>query len=115
PVPVRLLGVASGTAHVDGGRRSPAEFFFHDLDHARFLVREDLSSAGIEIPDAYQAARPGEAPTTLDPETGAHRIILPAAIPVVRGARFVDLDVVAERLALSRRLADAVDRASAVD
>lgn len=41
---------------------------------AWFKVREDLKSIGIAIPDAYQDG------TTLDPATGRHRSILPAAL-----------------------------------
>jgi len=40
--PIHPLGVVTETAWTDGRLSSPAEFFFHDLDHARFKVREDL-------------------------------------------------------------------------
>jgi hypothetical protein len=71
--PVHPLGVVSEAAWADGRLCSPAEYFFHDLDHARFKVREDLMVEGIEIPDAYQDG------TTLDARTGKHRTILPVA------------------------------------
>jgi hypothetical protein len=71
--PVHPLGLVSEPTWADGRLCSPAEFFFHDLDHARFKVREDLLVEGIEIPDAYQDG------TTVDARTGAHRSILPAA------------------------------------
>lgn len=72
--PVHPLGVVAQPLWVDGGRASPSEYFFHDLDHARFKVREDLLTAGISIPDAYQDG------STLDPRTGRHRTILPFAV-----------------------------------
>jgi hypothetical protein len=71
--PVHPLGLTGAAAWADGRLCSPAEFFFHDLDHARFKVREDLRVEGVEIPDAYRDG------TTLDPSTGQHRVILPAA------------------------------------
>jgi len=71
--PVHPLGLADGTPWTDGGPSSPSEFFFHDLDHARFKIREDLAAAGIAIPDAYEAG------STIDPSTGRHRVILPFA------------------------------------
>ena len=52
--PVHPLGVMGEVAWADGRPCSPAEYFFHDLDHARYKVREDLRVEGVEIPDAYQ-------------------------------------------------------------
>ena len=72
--PIHPLGVTAGPAWADGRPCSPAEFFFHDLDHARFKVREDLKTIGITISDAYQHG------TTIDPATERHRSILPEAI-----------------------------------
>ena len=72
--PVHPLGVKSAPAWADGRHCSPAEFFFHDVDHARFKVREDLLALGLPIADAYQNG------TTLDPITGQHRSILPEAL-----------------------------------
>ena len=72
--PVHPLGVKSEAVWGDGRQLSPAEFFFHDLDHARFKVREALLAMGIALPDAYQDG------TTLDPITGRHRSILPEAL-----------------------------------
>jgi hypothetical protein len=68
--PVHPLGLVAEPAWTDGAPAPPSEFFFHDLDHARFKVREDQRAAGIEIPDAYQDG------TTIDPATGRHRIFL---------------------------------------
>ena len=68
--PVHPLGLVAAPAWADGSLRAPSEFFFHDLDHARFKVREDLQSRGFEIPDAYRDG------TTVDPRTGRHRSIL---------------------------------------
>ena len=71
--PVHPLGLVGEPTWADGRLCSPAEYFFHDLDHARFKIREDLRVEGVEIPDAYQGG------TALDARTGQHRIILPAA------------------------------------
>ena len=68
--PVHPLGLADRPTWTDGALDSPSEFFFHDLDHARYKVREDLQVEGIAIPDAYHAG------STLDPENGRHRIIM---------------------------------------
>lgn len=73
--PVHPLGVVDHATWGDGRRCSPAEFFFHDVDHARFKVREDLLARGRPVPDAYVDG------TTLDPATGAHRVIVPALKP----------------------------------
>lgn len=72
-LPVHPLGLVTSMAWVDGALSSPSEFFFHDLDHARFKIREDLRELGEEIPDAYQDG------TTFDAESGRHRTILPLA------------------------------------
>ena len=72
--PVHPLGVTSEPVWGDGRRLSPAEFFFHDVDHARFKVREDLLAMRIDLPDAYQDG------TTFDPITRRHRSILPEAL-----------------------------------
>lgn len=72
--PVHPLGVVAAPAWTDGKLRSPAEFFFHDLDHARFKIREDLLALGVAIPDAYRDG------STMDSTTGEHRSILHAAV-----------------------------------
>jgi hypothetical protein len=71
--PVHPLGITGKAVWADGRQVSPAEFFFHDLDHARYKVREDLLAMGVQIRDAYQDG------TTFDPITGRHRSILPEA------------------------------------
>ena len=71
--PVHPLGLVKQATWADGRLCSPAEYFFHDLDHARFKIREDLLVEGIAIPDPYQEG------STMDARTGQHRIILPAA------------------------------------
>jgi hypothetical protein len=71
--PVHPLGVVCEATWADGVLTAPSEYFFHDLDHARFKVREDLVALGSEIPDAYENG------STLDPATGLHRSILPFA------------------------------------
>lgn len=71
--PVHPLGVTGRAVWADGRQCSPAEFFFHDVDHARFKVREDLLAMGLALSDAYQDG------TTFDPVTQRHRSILPEA------------------------------------
>jgi hypothetical protein len=50
-MPVHVLGLMPGRAWADGMECSRAEFFFHDLDHARYKIREDLLALGYECPD----------------------------------------------------------------
>lgn len=71
--PVHPLGITDKAVWADGRHVSPAEFFFHDLDHARYKVREDLLAMGVHIPDAYRDG------TTFDPVARRHRAILPEA------------------------------------
>jgi hypothetical protein len=93
--PVHPLGLADGTPWTDGKPSTPSEFFFHDLDHARFKVREDLLASGITIPDAYDAG------STVDLVTGRHRTILQFA----RGRIGMSLwDQAPARSALAARL-----------
>jgi hypothetical protein len=73
--PVHPLGVNAAPAWADGRLCSPAEFFYHDLDHARFKLREDLLALGHHVPDAYRDG------TTFDAPRGAHRTILDHAAP----------------------------------
>lgn len=50
-LPVHVLGVVDEPTWADGAVLPPREFFFHDLDHARYKVREDLLALGRAIPD----------------------------------------------------------------
>jgi hypothetical protein len=93
--PVHLLGLRARPAWADGRLCSPGEFFFHDLDHARYKVREDLRALGREIPDPYVDG------TTIDPATGRHRAILPAAAAQVGPDLW---EAALERQALADRL-----------
>jgi hypothetical protein len=101
--PVHPLGVVLVPSWADGALRSPADFFFHDIDHARFKIREDLAAVGIAIPDAYQDG------ATLDPVTTRHRSILRAAVEKIEppARRVVD-----ERATLALALLRAFDRDS---
>lgn len=92
--PVHPLGLVDEPTWTDGAPAPPSEFFFHDLDHARFKVREDLLADGVQIPDAYRDG------TTLDPATGRHRAFLSHALGPL-GDRW---ESAASRLALARRL-----------
>ncbi len=67
---IHPLGVVARPTFADGRLRSPAEFFFHDVDHARFKLREDLATTGDTIPDPYRDG------TTFDAARGAHRAVL---------------------------------------
>lgn len=80
--PVHPLGLALAPRVVDGARRSPLEFFLHDLDHARYKVREDLGLRGIKVRDPYQVAPGATQATTLeDPDSGRHRTVLDQVDP----------------------------------
>ncbi|MBL8750783.1 MAG: hypothetical protein JNK78_16605 [Planctomycetes bacterium] len=72
--PVHPLGVVAAPSRADGEVRSPAEFFFHDVDHARFKVREDLCARGVDVPDPYVDG------STFDERRGEHRAVLGAAV-----------------------------------
>jgi hypothetical protein len=76
-VPVHPLGVVAVSAWADGGARSPAEFFWHDVDHARFKLREDLLVRGIAVQDAYVDGG------TWDAANGRHRTFVAEALPHV--------------------------------
>jgi hypothetical protein len=92
--PLHPIGLVDEPTWTDGASAPPSEFFFHDLDHARFKVREDLLADGVEIPDAYRGG------TTIDPATGRHRAFVSVAL-----GRVGDLwERAAARLALARRL-----------
>jgi hypothetical protein len=72
--PAHPLGLVDEATWADGELLAPSEYFFHDLDHARFKVREDFLARGVSLPDAYQDG------STVDPGTGRHRSILPFAV-----------------------------------
>lgn len=78
--PIHPLGITPQTSWADGHRCTPAEFLFHDLDHARFKVREDLLALGIEISDAYRDG------SSFDSTTGRHRTFLAEAQGKIGGA-----------------------------
>lgn len=99
--PVHPLGVVTHPTAADGQLLGPAEFFCHDLDHARFKVREDLRARGIEIPDAYREG------STLDAAAGVHRTLLPGALPHVDGSLWRASEERATRVAAWR---DAIGR-----
>lgn len=97
--PVHPLGLVDRPTWTDGAEDTPSEFFFHDLDHARFKVREDLLFEGVDIPDAY---RDGQ---TLDLETGRHRLIMAHARGRIEGRLWARAP---SRAAFGRRLRDGV-------
>jgi hypothetical protein len=97
--PVHPLGVVKGPSLADGRVSSPAEFFCHDVDHARFKVREDLLARGVTIPDAYVHG------STFDPARGEHRSILPAALAHVDATSWREA---AERSARAAAWLDAI-------
>ncbi|TWT09995.1 hypothetical protein [Reyranella sp. CPCC 100927] len=77
---VRVIGLRERATDADGALCTPAEFLWHDLDHVRFMVREDLAALGVTIADAYGAPDATGGRSTLDDATGTHRCILAAAI-----------------------------------
>ena len=94
-LPVHPLGLVDRPTWTDGAPDSPSEFFFHDLDHARFKVRENFLVEGIDIPDAYQNG------STLNSETGRHRLIMAHAAGRIGGRLWARS---ASRSSLARRL-----------
>jgi hypothetical protein len=97
--PVHPLGVVELATWADGRMSSPSELFFHDVDHARFKVREDLLARGIAIPDAYEGG------STFDAERGEHRCFLAAAQQHVS---MVGWQEASERAQRVRRWLDAI-------
>jgi hypothetical protein len=97
--PVHPLGVVERASWADGRMSSPAEYLFHDVDHARFKVREDLLARGIAVPDAYEAG------STFDAERGEHRCFLADARPHVS---MVGWQQAHARARLARRWLDAI-------
>ena len=80
-LPVHPLGLVAEPTWADGAFLAPSEFFFHDLDHARFKVREDCVHRGLAVPDAYREG------TTVDARSGRHRMILPTVARHLRRSR----------------------------
>ncbi len=107
-VPVHPLGLRTTPIFSDGARLSPLEYFLHDVDHARFMVREELLSRGVDLPDAYQPPADGGAATTLvDAATQRHRTILDGAAAAVTAAALDDAAILGRRSACASRLAQA--------
>lgn len=94
-LPVHLLGIVDEPAWADGDLRSPAEFFYHDLDHARYKIREDLLALGFDCPDVSPATP----------------VILPFALDAIRQVGPVLWQLAPERLRLARKLFTTLDDA----
>jgi hypothetical protein len=105
-VPVHPLGLVMAPLFGDGQLMSPLEYFLHDVDHARYMVREELLSRGIDLPDAYQSLDGGPPTTLIDARRNLHRTILDGARPQVAAARLSD----GARLDQRARLAAALRR-----
>lgn len=75
--PLHPLGVVPQPTRADGAVRSVAEYFAHDIDHARYKVREDLRARGRVVPDPYVDG------STFDAVRGAHRAVMAEAAPMV--------------------------------
>lgn len=106
--PIHPLGLRPEPLFSDGAVLSPLEYFLHDVDHARFMVREELLSRGVALPDAYQpppAGGDGGAPTTLiDAARDLHRTILDGAGAAVREAALAEPTLLVRRHDFARRL-----------
>jgi len=76
---LRVIGLHDAAAFADGALCTPAEFFWHDVDHLRFMVREDLAALGVVIADAYGPPDAEGRRSTLDAAAGTHRRIAAAA------------------------------------
>ncbi|HEX4460511.1 MAG TPA: hypothetical protein VIA18_21180 [Polyangia bacterium] len=114
--PVHPLGLRTTPLFSDGAVLSPLEYFLHDVDHARFMVREELLSRGVALPDAYQSPPDGGAPTTLvDAATHRHRTILDGAQAAVTAAALDDRAILSRRSDCARRLAAAATSLARAD
>ncbi len=113
PVPLHALGLISAPRYADGQWCSPAEFFFHDVDHVRFLVREDLLALGVDTPDPYRPAQASAPASTYDSRRGRHRTVLDLA--VARVGRLAEPARVEARWALARRVEARLARLHATD
>ncbi|MEO6953110.1 MAG: hypothetical protein ABI321_15020 [Polyangia bacterium] len=111
-VPIHPLGMIHAARYTDGQLMSPREYFLHDLDHARHMVREDLRSRGSDLADPYQPLDGGPPTTIVDAARGLHRLILAEA----RGATAGLADELGPRARLARELGAALPtlRAQAV-
>ncbi len=98
----RVVGLRDGTAMADGDACTPSEFFWHDVDHLRFMVREDLAVLGVAIPDAYGAPDRDGRRSTFDAASGGHRRILAAAVAPLAARR-------SEHARLMQRAAATID------
>ncbi len=74
--PLFALGLVKSPFYADGNLLSPAEYFYHDVDHIRFMIREDLIFLGVNVPDAYRMMDPDTPSSTFNALTGKHNIIL---------------------------------------
>lgn len=92
PIPVHILGIVTERAWADGRWCSPADFFYHDLDHARFKIREDLLALGYDCPDVDR-----------------ERTFLPHARQWIHEAGPKLWELAPNRLDLVRRLLSAMD------
>ena len=109
-VPVHPLGLRIAPIFSDGALLSPLEYFLHDVDHARFMVREELLSRGVALPDAYQAPPDGGPATTLiDAATQRHRTILDGAGAAVTAAALDNAAILSCRSACASRLTQATN------
>ena len=108
-VALQPLGLTTTAVHADGDLRSPAEFFYHDLDHVRFFVREDLLALGIEVPDAYRSVDGLSPASTFDPVSQRHRTFLHHAVAELRRAAPLLRQGEKKRLALGLRLEKVID------
>lgn len=105
----RVVGLRNAAAFADGAVCTPAAFFWHDLDHLRFMVREDLAVLGVAIPDAYGAADTHGRRSTVDPATGRHRCILAAAVAPLAAQRAAHVHLMARAARTVEDLAARLD------
>jgi len=92
PIPVHILGIVTESTWADGRWCSPADFFYHDLDHARFKVREDVLALGYDCPDVDQEP-----------------VFLPHVLRAMEEVGPKLWELAPERLALARRVLSGID------
>ena len=98
PIPIHMLGIVTQRTWADGRWCSPADFFYHDLDHARFKIREDVLALGYDCPDVAQ-----------------ERTFLPYVQPCIPQAGPKLWELAPQRLALARRILSAMGDLRAAD
>jgi hypothetical protein len=99
PLPVHIFGIVKEISWADGQWCSPADYFYHDLDHARYKIREDMLALGYPCPDVDED----------------HRTILPYVQEYIAEAGPKLWSLVPQRSHLAQTMLNAIDALAASD